>query len=75
MPAVFGGAEAALLKVMKDGMAHYVVLDLPTDNPNTPAHQSNWLKANFGGAVPSVVDVFPTVAAALAKAAILCKSN
>ncbi len=73
--AVFGGTVSALLKVKKDRVVHYVVLDLPADNPRMPDYQSNWLEANYGAAAPSVVGVFPSVEAAIAQAATLCKSN
>lgn len=73
--AVFGGTESALLRVQKEGVVHYVVLDLPTDDPLAPAHQSMWLDANYGNAEPAVVGVFPTVAAAVTRAANLCKRN
>jgi hypothetical protein len=73
--AVFGGTQSALLKVTKDGMVHYVVLDLPTDNPRMPDYQSSWLEANYGPAEPAVVGVFPTVEEAVTQAASLCRKN
>ena len=73
--AVFGGTVSALLRVNKDRVVHYVVLDLPADNPRMPDYQSNWLEANYGAAAPSVIGVFPSVEAAVAQAASLCKSN
>jgi len=74
--AVFGGTNSALLKVEKDRMVHYVVLDLPTTgDPRMPDYQSNWLAATYGPAVPTVVGVFPTVEAAVAEAASLCTRN
>jgi hypothetical protein len=73
--AVFGGTESALLKVTKGRTVHYVVLDLPADNPRMPDYQSSWLDANYGPAEPTVVGVFPTVEAAVTKAASLCVSN
>jgi hypothetical protein len=73
--AVFGGIEAALLKVEKDRMVHYVVLDLPTNDPTMPEHQSRWLEANYGEAQASVVGVYSTVDEAVSNAASLCKSN
>ena len=73
--AVFVGTNSALLKVEKDRMVHYVVLDLPTGDPRMPDYQSNWLTATYGPAVPTVVGVFPTVEAAVAEAASLCTRN
>jgi len=73
--ATFGGTESALLRVQKEGVLHYIVLDLPTDNPLAPSYQSAWLDANYGSAEPSIVGVFPTVAAAVSTAANLCKRN
>jgi hypothetical protein len=73
--AVFGGTESAVLKVKKDRVVHYVVLDLPSDDPVIPEYQSRWLDANYGQAQPSLVGVFPTVEAAVNKAADLCKRN
>lgn len=73
--ATFGGTESALLRLHKDGVTHYVVLDLPGDNPAAPAQQSAWLDANYGSTEPAVVGVFPTVAAAVGRAALLCKRN
>jgi len=72
---VFGGTESALLRVQKEGVVHYVVLDLPTDNPMAPGYQSNWLDANYGSAVPMLIGVFPTVEAAVTRAASLCRRN
>jgi hypothetical protein len=73
--AVFGGTVSALLKAKKDRVVHYIVLDLPADNPRMPDYQSNWLEANYGAATPSLVGVYPSVEAAIAQAASLCKSN
>lgn len=73
--AAFGGTQSALLKVMKGPVVHYVVLDLPTDNPMMPSYQSSWLDANYGDAEPAVIAVFPTVEAAVTRAASLCKRN
>jgi hypothetical protein len=74
--AVFGGTEAAVLKIRKGRMLHYVVMDLPTDDPRMPDYQSHWLKATYGDVAPSaIVGVFPTVEDAVAKAASLCRSN
>jgi hypothetical protein len=73
--AVFGGTESAVLKVKKDRVVHYVVLDLPDNDPAIPEYQSRWLEANYGEAQPSLVGVFPTVEAAVNKAADLCKRN
>jgi len=73
--AVFGGTQTALLKVLKGRTVHYIVLDLPTDNPLMPDYQSNWLDANYGQEQPSVVGVFPTVEDAVTRAANLCKRN
>jgi hypothetical protein len=73
--ATFGGTETALLRVQKENVTHYVVLDLPTDNPLAASYQSAWLDANYGSAEPAVVGVFPTVAEAVTRAANLCKRN
>lgn len=73
--AAFGGTQSALLKVMKGPVAHFVVLDLPTDNPLMPTYQSNWLDANYGNAEPAVIGVFPTVEAAATRAGSLCRRN
>jgi len=73
--AVFGGTQSALLKVNKGRVVHYVVLDLPTNNPLMPDYQSNWLEANYGKTEPAVIGVFPTVEEAVTKAASLCKRN
>jgi hypothetical protein len=74
--AVFGGTEAAVLKIKKDRTLHYVVMDLPTDHPRMPDYQSSWLQATYGNVGPSaLVGVFPTVEDAVAKAASLCRSN
>ena len=73
--AVFGGGEAAVLKVQKGRMIHYVVLDLPAKDPVMPVHQARWLEANYGDAQPSLVGVYPSVEDGLSKAADLCKSN
>jgi hypothetical protein len=73
--AVFGGKEAAVLRVRKDSMIHYVVLDLPANNPLMPEYQSRWLDANYGEAQPDVIGVYPTVEDAVAKAASLCRRN
>jgi len=73
--AVFGGTESAVLKVKKDRVVHYVVLDLPDNDPVMPEYQSRWLEANYGEAQPTLVGVFPTVEAAVNKAADLCKRN
>lgn len=73
--AVFGGTEAAILKVRKDSMIHYVVLDLPANDPLMPEYQSRWLDANYGDAQPDVVGVYPTVDDALTKAASICRRN
>jgi hypothetical protein len=77
--AVFGGTEAAVLKIKKNRRLHYVVMDLPAgpiDNPRMPDYQSGWLKATYGEVSPSaIVGVFPTVEDAVAKAASLCPSN
>ena len=72
---MFGGTQAAVLKAYKGRIVHYVVLDLPTDNPRMPEIQSAWIAANYGGIEPSIVGVFPTVEAAVGKAADLCKTN
>jgi hypothetical protein len=73
--AAFGGTEAAVLKVLKDRTAHYVVLDLPADNPRMPDIASRWLAATYGTAEASLVGVFPTVEDALTKAGGLCRTN
>ncbi|HEY7214405.1 MAG TPA: hypothetical protein VIC28_07230 [Thermoanaerobaculia bacterium] len=73
--AVFGGTEAAVLKVRKDRTIHYVVLDLPTNDPLVPEYQSRWLDANYGQAQPDVIGVYPTVDEAMTKAASLCRRN
>jgi hypothetical protein len=74
--AVFGGTEAAVLKIKKDRKLHYVVMDLPTNHPRMPDYQSGWLKAAYGDVSPSaIVGVFPTVDDAVAKAASLCRTN
>jgi hypothetical protein len=73
--AVFGGTEAAVLKVRKDNMIHYVVLDLPTNDPLMPEYQSRWLDANYGEAQPDVIGVYPTVEDAMTRAASLCRRN
>ena len=73
--AVFGGTEAAVLKVSKDSMIHYVVLDLPTNDPLMPEYQSRWLDTNYGQAQPDVIGVYPTVDEAMTKAASLCRRN
>ena len=73
--AVFGGSEAAVLKVRKEGMVHYVVLDLPTNDPLMPEYQSRWLDATYGQAQPDVIGVYPTVDDAMTKAASLCRRN
>jgi hypothetical protein len=73
--AVFGGSEAALLKVQKGRRVHYVVLDLPANDPMMPVHQARWLEANYGDAQPSIVGVYPTVEDAVSEAAELCRSN
>ena len=73
--AVFGGTESALLKVRKGRFVHYVVLDLPTDDPRMPKYQSDWLRANYGEAQPSVIGVYLTVEDAVRKAASLCRRN
>ncbi len=73
--ATFGGTETALLRVQKDGVLHYIVMDLPADNPAASIQQNAWLDANYGSAEPAVVGVFPTVAAAVGSAANLCKRN
>ena len=73
--AVFGGTEAAVLKVRKDSMIHYVVLDLPTNDPLMPEYQSRWLDTTYGQAQPDVIGVYPTVEDAVTKAASLCRRN
>jgi hypothetical protein len=73
--AVFGGTEAAVLKVKKDQMVHYVVLDLRGGDPMMPEYQSRWRKTNYGEAEPSLIGVYPTVEAGVRKAASLCRSN
>jgi hypothetical protein len=73
--AVFGGTQAAVLKAYRGRIVHYVVLDLPTDNPRMPEIQSAWIAANYGGVEPFIVGIFPTVEAAVGKAADLCKTN
>ncbi len=73
--ATFGGSQSALLRVQKDGVLHYIVMDLPTDNPVVSAQQVAWLDANYGTAEPSIVGVFSTVDAAVSTAANLCKRN
>ena len=73
--AVFGGERAALIKVPKRGVQHYIVLDLPTDNPMVPFYQADWLHANYGKVTPQFVGEFATVDAAVEKAAIHCKRN
>jgi hypothetical protein len=73
--AVFGGTEAAVIRAVKGRVVHYIVLDLPTDNPRMPDTQSNWIEANYRDGFPSVVGVFPTVEAAVDKAASLCRRN
>jgi hypothetical protein len=73
--AVFGGERAALLKVPKRSVQHYVVLDLPTDNPMMPFYQADWLAANYGKVTPQFMGEFATVDAAVQKAANYCKRN
>jgi hypothetical protein len=73
--AAFGGTQSALLKVMKGRTVHYVVLDLPTGNPIIPELQSQWLDATYGQADAKLIDVFPTIDAAVARAASLCRRN
>src|SRR5262245_26023892 len=73
--AVFGGTETAVLKAVKGRVVHYVVLDLPTDNPRMPDYQSSWLEANYAGVQPTLVGIYPTVEEAVDKAAGLCKRN
>ena len=73
--AAFGGTQSALLKVMKGPVVHYVVLDHPEGNPMMPFYQRDWLEANYGESRPTVVGEFPTVEAAVVRAASLCKRN
>jgi hypothetical protein len=73
--AVFGGERAALLKVPKRSVQHYVVLDLPTDNPMMPFYQADWIAANYGKVTPQFMGEFATVDAAVQKAAVHCKRN
>lgn len=73
--AVFGGERAALIKVPKRGVHHYVVLDLPTDNPMMPFYQADWLAANYGKVSPQFIGEFTTVDDAVKKAAFHCKRN
>src|SRR5262245_32043787 len=65
--AVFGGTESAVLKVKKDQLVHYVVLDLPGGDPMMPQYQSRWLATNYGEAEPSLIGVYPTVEAGVRK--------
>jgi hypothetical protein len=73
--AIFGGERAALIKVPKRSVQHYIVLDLPADNPMMPFYQADWLAANYGKVTPQFMGEFATVDAAVRKAANLCKRN
>jgi hypothetical protein len=73
--AIFGGERAALIKVPKRSVQHYIVLDLPAGNPMMPFYQADWLAANYGKVTPTFMGEFATVDAAVRKAANLCKRN
>jgi len=74
--AAFGGtSQTSLLKATKGKTIHYIVMDRPQDNPIMPFWQRDWLEANYGTATPTVVGDFPTVEAAISRAASLCKRN
>jgi hypothetical protein len=73
--AVFGGTESAVLKIRKDQLVHYVVLDLPGGDPMMPQYQSRWLETTYGEAEPELIGVYPTVEAGVRKAALLCRRN
>jgi hypothetical protein len=73
--APFGGTQTSLLKVMKGKVAHYVILDHPTDNPMAPFLQRDWLEATYGPVQPVVMGEFATEDAAVMRAASLCRRN
>ncbi len=58
----------------KRSVQHYIVLDLPTDNPMMPFYQADWLAANYPAR--QFIGEFATVDAAVQKAAAnYCKRN
>ncbi len=61
---------------MKGKVTHYVVLDLPADNPMAPVYQRAWLDANYGSAAAgSWSESSRPSTAAVSRAASLCKRN
>jgi hypothetical protein len=79
--AVFGGAQAAVLRIRKDRKLHYVVMYLPSEE-DQPIYdwivqqQDRWLKNEHGDVSPSVlVGIYPTIDEAELKAGSLCRSN
>jgi hypothetical protein len=79
--AIFGGTEAAVLKIRKDRKLHYVVMYLPSEG-DQPIYdwmvqqQDRWLKNEHGDVPPSaLVGIYPTIEEAELKAGSLCRSN
>jgi len=79
--AIFGGSEAAVVKIRKDRKLRYVVMYLPNGDDQLMydwlmQQQDRWLKNEHGELQPSaLVGVYPTVEDAELKAGSLCRSN
>jgi len=72
--ARFGGRTAQLYKVVKDGMANYVVMEIGSRrDPLMRFIRNDWLRMAYGEAAQRVwLGSFSSSDAALAKAAELC---
>ena len=70
--ARFGGSRAQLVRVTRDGIRNYVVMDVGRRDPSLRSLRSRWLTATYGEAEHIWLGDFTSAEAALAAAAQLC---
>jgi hypothetical protein len=73
--ARFGGPRADLVKVMRGGVANYVVLDVGRHDPLLKQQRGVWLRGAYGEGEHTWLGAYSSPNAAMRQAARLCPPN
>jgi hypothetical protein len=68
----FGGTRAQLVKIAKDGVAHFLIIEVGPADPMMAHYRTDWLRAYAEGADTLWLGEFASLKAASARAARLC---
>lgn len=73
--ARFGGPRADLVKVMRGGVANYVVLEIGKRDPLLRRQRAVWLRGAYGDGEQTWIASFSSPDAAMTRAAKLCPAH